>query len=200
MRSVFEQPHLSVEHVAVEISAIGRLINQRQMETGLSPGPFRAYAELAIRLDASLSISEPQYQTLYAQIRAAFLRSLPLLAEGGLPNFLTDLRSRPATVSLLSNTVFVGGGVMREALGELGLSSQVDFMHFSDETGYAKPSRLAFEGMIRDAMQINPRLEGPSQILHVGDDLAADGAAPLCGVALKIVDKDRPISLGVDPC
>jgi putative hydrolase of the HAD superfamily len=108
---------------------------------------------------------------------------------------LMRLKQDGASLSLLSNTAFVRGRVLRKVLDDLGLAPLFDFQLYSDEEGWSKPNSKLFRLMADKVMarRTDIRL---SEIIHVGDNPEADmaGAAAI-GIGSHLINSnDKPIS------
>jgi putative hydrolase of the HAD superfamily len=99
---------------------------------------------------------------------SVFLENLPLLIEKDLPETLKEIKAKKFKIALLSNTGFIIGKTMRNALSSLGLLDIIDYTVFSDEVGAGKPDPRMFESLA----QIAGIKAG--EILHVGNNFVTD--------------------------
>lgn len=95
---------------------------------------------------------------------------------------LRELRARNITVSILSNTNLIPGSLMDQVLYELSVHDALSFTLYSDVTTHPKPGIQAFMDIV------NKVHLDPSSILHVGDNITADGAASKYGFRSLIVN------------
>lgn len=92
------------------------------------------------------------------------------------------------TLSVTSNTNFIGGDVLRACVFNEYFGSLFDALHFSDEAEAAKPSKQFFTDMMFEADFVNrarcatEASVEPNEILHVGDNLITDGHAVKFGM------------------
>ena len=73
-------------------------------------------------------------------------------------------------VGLICNTGFTPGTALRRYLTQHGLHDHFAAMHFSCETGFAKPHRRAFTDTLK-ALGVTP-----AETIHIGDNPATDVA------------------------
>jgi putative hydrolase of the HAD superfamily len=99
-----------------------------------------------------------------------FLENPPELLNEQIPNILEELVSSGITLSIGSNTGFVEGKILRQLLQSLGILKHFSFCIFSDEIKSSKPSARFFNAILEKTNL--PK----SQILHIGDNPAADAA------------------------
>jgi putative hydrolase of the HAD superfamily len=90
---------------------------------------------------------------------------------------LAEIRSRNLAVGLISNTGRTPGYVLRDVLEQLGLSSFIDAMVFSNEHGQCKPQPSIFERLRSDLGVAY------AEMVFVGDNLYVDVyGAQRCGM------------------
>jgi len=120
------------------------------------------------------TISAPMFQTFYAEAEAIFWKYPPVLLYANLRETLSLAKqNRNISFNILSNTGFIEGRTLSAYFAQQGLESCFDFQLYSDEIQLSKPNPLVFEAVFAAAQKIKP-LE-KKQILHVGDNLVADG-------------------------
>lgn len=117
-----------------------------------------------------------------------FLNELPHFThKEDVQSMFEFLHRNNIMASVLSNTGFIPGKTMREALDMLGIAKHISFYLFSDETGFSKPSEFAFEKLYHKAMAFR-RVELPEHILHIGDSPICDGAAAAFGMKFHLYE------------
>ncbi|MGE8424054.1 MAG: HAD family hydrolase, partial [Sphingobacterium siyangense] len=80
--------------------------------------------------------------------------------------------SKGKTLSLLSNTAFLDGTVLRRVLEYYELSDFFSFQLYSDEIGVSKPNNTAIELVFQKIRQ--QRTIKKKDIVHIGDNQKAD--------------------------
>lgn len=117
---------------------------------------------------------------LYLEMEVLLFNYLPVVYCEHTPAVLDKLKSNGvSTLSLLSNTGFIKGSTLRKVLEQIGLAQYLDFQLYSDEERLSKPNP-AFFRLMMDRIDRKKHAElDLSEILHVGDNPAADidGAA-----------------------
>lgn len=122
-----------------------------------------------------------------------FLEHPPEIPEL-LVEMVQKLKDSGRTVSVLSNTNFIGGHVLQELFNEtFGGDAERPFFHFamySDQYGLAKPSQAWYGQMIGNARQFHSDL-AVNHILHIGDNQITDYEGAL-GLGLNALKVDNP--------
>jgi putative hydrolase of the HAD superfamily len=141
-------------------------------EQTLQRGHQYGFRERVLRTAALACVSfagdEVALRDLESAMNEAFRREPPSRTESTLPETLAAVRRTGRRIAVVSNTGFVSGQLVREALGHLGLAELVDHTVFSDEVGHAKPSREIFQKLAAMSGIHEP------EILHIGDHPVAD--------------------------
>ena len=106
------------------------------------------------------------------KVEDIFLQNPPKI-EVGFLNFLQLLKNSGKTISLTSNTAFIPGSVIKKYLASINIDEHFDFLIFSDECGYGKPSNIIFDNLFRKAKELHELIEA-EEITHVGDNYFAD--------------------------
>lgn len=117
-------------------------------------------------------VSLEQLDDFFYESDRMFLNHLPLIIWDGIIELLETIKNEGKSASILSNTAFIHGKVLREVLQRLNLYDFFSFMIFSDEVGISKPNVKIFELMYLKILDLR-KLE-KSQILHIGDNKLAD--------------------------
>lgn len=99
-----------------------------------------------------------------------FLQFCPFVYSNETIPTLTELASRGKKLSILSNTAFTNGNVLREALEKMDMLKFFDFQIFSDEHSLSKPNPKLYDILKEKA---DPALQ-PGELIHVGDSHFAD--------------------------
>ncbi len=138
---------------------------------------------LMILYDCGVSldtISPQQLALFYNEMETLFLELPPILIQENLMLLLTDVKNRQITLSLLSNTGLIKGSTLNKFFDAIGLSAHFDFELYSDEIGFSKPNKKAFDLIFEKAKELQNLT--PQQIVHIGDNEIADyrGALTCC--------------------
>lgn len=104
----------------------------------------------------------------------AITRAYPPIMEPEVGVALRKLQRGGFSLSIASNTNFIRGKILKEViLDHVGVVWS--FQMFSDELGYAKPSRDLWKALLSNAKTSVHRNIQPKHILHVGDNRICDG-------------------------
>jgi len=76
------------------------------------------------------------------------------------------------TLSILSNTGFIPGKLLRNVLKHICIDMYFDFQIYSDEVGLSKPNKDIFKLMVNKITENRQILL--SEIVHIGDNVRAD--------------------------
>jgi putative hydrolase of the HAD superfamily len=138
-------------------------------------------------------LREIDLDALCSDMDALVFNYLPEVYCGDTAAVLEQLRADSRrSISILSNTGFIRGEVLRRVLDELGLSRYFNFQLYSDEAGMSKPNEHFFRLMI-DTVLSNRGSEGVTadHIIHVGDNPNADVAgATAAGISAMLVNSN----------
>lgn len=152
---------------------------------------------MAHRLGADLAEVTPT-MLLQAQndLSDLFRTYPPELTDENLPQVLIELRSRGATLSLLSNTGLIRGMFLRRFFDDVGIGDLFSFQLYSDEVTLSKPNPAFYALLYQQARQLpEHRLVGlmPSDIVHLGDNPVADRAGAMAaGLNARLIDPAYP--------
>ncbi|MCK7553990.1 HAD family hydrolase [Chitinophaga sedimenti] len=162
-----------VEKVAQVIRQHDLFANKTSEITGRHVYANQLYC-LALH-DLGINVAELTQQKLnefQAEADELFMKYKPVLIDSDIHRFFKAIKNQGKTISILSNTAFISGAVLRQLLEHHELSTFFSFQLYSDETGFAKPDFAAFHLVFRHAAAIRPLSK--SAILHIGDNPAAD--------------------------
>ncbi len=129
------------------------------------------------------------------ELTELFRANPPLLTDEQIPAVLTTLRSRGATLSLLSNTGLIQGAVLRDIWQREGIDALFAFQLYSDEVHLSKPNPAFYALLFKQARQLPEHQAGlqPTDILHVGDNPVADReGAESAGLRALLIDPITP--------
>ncbi|MBA3664177.1 MAG: HAD family hydrolase [Bacteroidetes bacterium] len=125
-------------------------------------------------LEHDLTKVKPSHlEEYFSQHEKLFLRYHPELIEPELPDYLKKLTDEGISMSILSNTGFIKGKMLRKLLDHLKVGHHFAFQLYSDEIAFSKPSQQAFQALYNGARSHRP--VDKKNILHIGDNKNADG-------------------------
>lgn len=127
---------------------------------------------------------------IYNIIEKIFLSYPPSLYDEHTKSVLQQLKDKGATTNILSNTGIIQGKTLTKTLEFLGVNDLFDEFIYSDECGYAKPNEEMFKRICRDYKyddlfykeSFMERDIYEENILHVGDNIIADGGCVKYGL------------------
>lgn len=125
---------------------------------------FNALVKLGVT-----DINAQMLSLIEARIQELFIQNPPIL-YAGTKDTLKALFERDATLSLVSNTGYVLGETITEALSILGIRKYFSYLIYSDELGISKPNPQIFQKLL----SLN-KPKKPMDVMHVGDNVNADG-------------------------
>lgn len=164
------------EEVARVFRQIDLAANAVNEKTGKNLDADELYCWVLLALndhDAQI-LQNVDLQGLMSNMEALVWQEPPIFFADEVPKVLEQL-SRQATLSLLCNTGFISGKILRKVLKHLGLEPYLSFQLYSDESGFSKPNPRFFVEMIHRAAQLHENSPIAKQdIIHVGDNPTAD--------------------------
>lgn len=134
-----------------------------------------------------LDVPRDMHERMVARIEDSILEGMPSL----LPGCAEALRALSARVplSLISDTAFSPGHVLRKVLEEHGVAQHFRALVFSDETGVSKPHPLMFQRALEGSGA------SPAQAVHIGDiertDIAGAKAMGMRAILFRGDDSGR---------
>lgn len=117
--------------------------------------------------DAHLIMSGHKLTDLMVSL---FQQYPPIIASDTI-DVLRGLVADGHTISIGSNTNVIRG---REIAAIVTPLVKFDFLYFSDEGSYAKPSPVFFQKIFENAREVNSSIREKSDIIHVGDSQKCD--------------------------
>jgi putative hydrolase of the HAD superfamily len=118
------------------------------------------------------NIDQNTLEIFFLQQEKLFFENQPELIEEKLPDYLADLVNRGINVSILSNTGFIKGELLRALLDSFDISKYFKFQLYSDEMSFSKPSSYVFQEVYKGATGYKKITA--NNILHIGDNHYAD--------------------------
>jgi putative hydrolase of the HAD superfamily len=159
---------------AVEFDTLARAVDKQADRVAEARGNDVMFEERVAMIAEAAGAPQPTQATLdslYETQTRLFAAHRPVLINPRTPAILDGVRGDYET-ALISNTGFIHGQEIRGALDDLGIGDSFDYMFFSNETGFAKPSAEMF-GQLISASDV-----APHEITHTGDNYNADVAGP----------------------
>lgn len=126
-------------------------------------------SELGVDLDTDLKERLTEFTR---EVDILFWEYKPVLLNDNQKSVFETIVSKGKTLSLLSNTAFLYGTVLRRVLEYYELSDFFSFQLYSDEIGVSKPNNTAFELVFQKIRQ--QRTIKKKDIVHIGDNQKAD--------------------------
>ena len=162
-----------IEEIGVVVRHYDILSNQISEITGKHIDRELIYClilnDLGIDFDTTLKGHLTEF-TL--EVDTLFLEYKPVLLNDNMKSVFETIVSKGKTLSLLSNTAFLEGNVLRQVLEYYELSDFFCFQLYSDEIGVSKPNNTAFDLVFQKIRQ-QRRIE-KKDIVHIGDNRKAD--------------------------
>ena len=147
--------------------------------------PKSMIAMILIRMNNS-KVVKPVIDKIHDEFQQLYLENLPFLYDENTKPVLEELNDLGLSLNVASNTGFIVGESVREALTQLGIYKYFDFGIFSDECGFAKPSSNFFSKVQSTGEYYT------ENILHVGDNEYADGfGAESFGIRSMIINSNN---------
>lgn len=162
-----EHSEYQINFVARVFKEVGAEINEFEYKYGQSI-PYRfKHSMVLTRLGLPISVlEETKWKRLFSDL---FLIHSPILVDDQIPDILNSFRpGHIVPISLVSNTQFVEGKVLLEALSKKGVNTARINCFFSDQSTICKPATALFYNV---SLTSNTHRK---DILHVGDDANMD--------------------------
>lgn len=172
----FNRDKKSVDEIKKIFSDVDNMCNLVNEKIGFNIDGYEMYAMVLYRLNYDMTILQLRdLNSIYHMMNQLFKDHLPTAFDDDTITVLKELRRKGCTLSILSNTGFVKGYILKDALKSLGMNDFFDFQFYSDELGMSKPSQILFRHMLNriHSMRIhNPITD--REIVHIGDNVLAD--------------------------
>ena len=158
----------SKEHIDKAFSKIGKEYNEAMEGSGIINNPEFLYR----RVFKELGICESKVSFYQEKIEKLFLEYPPIFSSGFL-QYYDHISQFKSTKSITSNTAFVSGEIILEALGQNLPNVCFDFSLFSDQIGCAKPSTEIYD-IVKTRVSLLHIEKSQIRILHIGDNEHTD--------------------------
>lgn len=150
------------------ILTIKKQCDNEGIKTGICVQPKEQITRICQKVDGSLeNLSE-----ICSMIENYASYNIPTLIDPNFKSFLTNLKVKHnLTISLLCNTGISGATTIKKYLQHFNILEDFNFLLFSDELGFYKPSLESFTAIVSHP---NCSTKNVSEILHIGDDITTD--------------------------
>ncbi|MNE55322.1 dUMP phosphatase [compost metagenome] len=101
-----------------------------------------------------------------------FLNYKPVLIYSDIQKVFQKITNQGKSISILSNTAFIKGKVLRKLLEYYDLAEYFKFQIYSDEVGLSKPNMAIFQ-LVFDEVNKYKKID-KKDVLHIGDNSIAD--------------------------
>lgn len=173
----FNFQHKTVSEIAAIFREVDLMVNVVNEKTGKNIDADEMYFMVISRINnGMLLLHDINWVLLEAEMEDLLYKHLPFVYSHETIKTLKHIcQNTENTASILSNTGFISGKILRKVLNKLNLDSYFDFQLYSDEVGISKPNPDFFKLMlnqiavIRETDSVNL-----NQIIHIGDNEIAD--------------------------
>ena len=172
----FNHQHKTIEEVAFIFRQVDLMVNAVNEKTGKNIDADEMYLMVISLLnDGMLLLPDINWILLEEEMESLLFKHLPLVYNNETIKTLQNIcQNGKSTVSILSNTGFISGKILRKVLKKLNLDSYFDFQLYSDEVGMSKPNPEFFKLMLNQVAVIRKTDVDLNQIIHVGDNEISD--------------------------
>ncbi|MDH0674246.1 HAD family hydrolase [Empedobacter falsenii] len=176
-RTELLKEHFSLNKTTYEIDSVIRyydnLFNIISEKTGNHIEREEVFMLILDKLGKDIqNISIDDLKLFFEKSDELFVENVPFIIWEDIHDFLSEIKAKGKTASILSNTAFIHGDSIRKVLKKLDLDAYFSFMIFSDEVGISKPNLEIFEYLYKNTQEI--KIITKSQIIHIGDNPIAD--------------------------
>ena len=183
-----------LEEIAAIFRQVDMMCNAINEKSGKNIDSDEMYLMVLIMISEDPSyIKSVDVAGLYVDMENLVLNNLPLIYDNETIGVIKHLKEKGNTLSILSNTGFIKGSVLRKVIAELRAGDYFDFQLYSDEAGLSKPNPEFFKMMIAGAKHANqPDEIGLTDIIHIGDNTFTDiNGAAQAGINSLLVNSNK---------
>ena len=172
----FNHQHKTIEEVAFIFRQVDLMVNAVNEKTGKNIDADEMYfMVISLMNEGMLLLQDINWIALEEEMESLLFKHLPLIYSNETVKTLQHIRQNgETTTSILSNTGFISGKILRKVLKNLNLDSFFDFQLYSDEAGMSKPNPDFFKLMLNQIAAIRKTDINLNQIIHIGDNEIAD--------------------------
>ncbi|WP_183565600.1 HAD family hydrolase [Mucilaginibacter sp. SP1R1] len=191
----FNPAHKSIDEVAKAFRVVDLMCNAVNERTGKNIDSDEMHLMvISLINDNQLNLNQVDTAKLFADMEALVLNYMPQVYAPVTIEVLDHLKQKGgSTISLLSNTGFIKGALLRKILVELKMDQYFDFQLYSDEVGMSKPNPALFNLMLQNIKQINKEKDITlNNIIHIGDNPKADiEGASAAGIKSLLINSNN---------
>ncbi|MDQ6527754.1 HAD family hydrolase [Flavobacterium sp. LHD-85] len=149
------------------------LCNSINEKTGSNIDTYEIYYLILSALDVDLEKNDTnRLFEFYKQTEELFLNYKPVLIYPDIQKVFKEITNQDKSISILSNTAFIKGKVLRKLLEYYDLAEYFKFQIYSDEVGFSKPNKAIFQ-LVFDEVNKYKKID-KKDVLHIGDNGIAD--------------------------
>ncbi|MRX66997.1 putative hydrolase of the HAD superfamily [Flavobacterium resistens] len=176
-RNLLFKDFFEIEHGIDKVNEVVRyydvLCNNINEKTGSNIDTYEIYYLILSALDVDLEKNDThRLFEFYKQTEELFLNYKPVLIYSDIEKVFKEVTNQDKSVSILSNTAFIKGKVLRKLLEYYDLAEYFKFQIYSDEVGFSKPNMAIFQ-LVFDEINKYKKID-KKDVLHIGDNSVAD--------------------------
>ena len=168
----------------LEVSKIIRQVDSESTKvtevTGKHIGAGQMIDEI-LQLLGNTEVKLRIINVIYEYIQRLFLQYPPIFYDENTCRTLYKLKKRNKVLCIVSNTGFISGKTIKIILKKYKIQNLFDIQIFSDEIGISKPNPKIFKELMDNCTKLYP-FSTREDILHIGDNIIADGGSSKQGV------------------
>ena len=169
-RNKFISNLLSVNQIQINEAffTIGQKYNLQQEKDNITYTPEELLNKVIAHFEPTQNCTP-----IFDEINYFFTQFPPLLNRN-CNDLILKIKKYNKTLSILSNTAFISGELLKEFLIKEYGENTFSFFIFSDQVKIAKPNRQVFELCFFETKKLFGNTINKSQIMHIGDNLVND--------------------------
>lgn len=176
-RNLLFKEFFEIEHGIDKVNEVVRyydvLCNSINEKTGSNIDTYEIYYLILSSLNVDLEKNDTnRLLQFYKQTEELFLNYKPVLIYADIQKVFKEVTNQDKSISILSNTAFIRGRVLRKLLEYYDLAEYFKFQIYSDEVGFSKPNMAIFQ-LVFDEVNKYKKID-KKDVLHIGDNSIAD--------------------------
>jgi putative hydrolase of the HAD superfamily len=176
-RNLLFKDFFEIDHGIEKVNEVVRyydvLCNNINEKTGSNIDTYEIYYLILSSLDIDLEKNDTnRLFEFYKQTEELFLNYKPVLIYSDIQKVFQKITNQGKSISILSNTAFIKGKVLRKLLEYYDLAEYFKFQIYSDEVGLSKPNMAIFQ-LVFDEVNKYKKID-KKDVLHIGDNSIAD--------------------------
>jgi len=167
----------TLEEVGVIFRQVDIMCNTINEKTGKNIDAEEMYLMVIMSMNNySYPAIDINLDSLLNEMEDLLFKNVPFVYSSETQQVLRRIKeSGDNTLSILSNTGFIKGKLLRKVLKQLEMDHFFDFQLYSDEEGMSKPNRNLFQLMLDRISVLNKEIKiDLKDIIHIGDNPKAD--------------------------